>query len=67
MKGDKNMNIFNDFNFDHFLFSLQYMWQGMLCIFIVIAVIILSVVIMNTISAKAQARKELEESENDQN
>ena len=61
------MNIFNDFNFDRFLFSLQYMWQGMLCIFIVIAVIILSVVIMNTISAKAQARKELEESENDQN
>ena len=67
MKGDNNMNIFNDFNFDRFLFSLQYMWQGMLCIFIVIAVIILSVVIMNTISAKAQARKELEESENDQN
>ena len=67
MKGDKNMNIFNDFNFDRFLFSLQYMWQGMLCIFIVISVIILSVVIMNTISAKAQARKELEDSENDQN
>ena len=67
MKGDKNMNIFNDFNFDRFLFSLQYMWQGMLCIFIVIAVIILSVVIMNSISAKAQARKALEESENDQN
>ena len=67
MKGEKNMNIFNDFNFDRFLFSLQYMWQGMLCIFIVIAVIILSVVIMNSISAKAQARKELEERENDQN
>ena len=61
------MNIFDNFNFDRFLFSLQYMWQGMLCIFIVIAVIILSVVVMNTISAKAQARKELEESENDQN
>ena len=61
------MNIFENFNFDRFLFSLQYMWQGMLCIFIVIAVIILSVVVMNTISAKAQARKELEESENDQN
>ena len=67
MKGDKNMNIFNDFNFDRFLFSLQYMWQGMLCIFIVIAVIILSVVVMNTISAKAQARKKLEESDNDLN
>ena len=61
------MNIFNDFNFDRFLFSLQYMWQGMLCIFIVIAVIILSVVIMNTISAKAQERKELKENEDDQN
>ena len=61
------MNIFDNFNFDRFLFSLQYMWQGMLCIFIVIAVIILSVVVMNTISAKAQTRKELEESENDQN
>ena len=61
------MNIFENFNFDRFLFSLQYMWQGMLCIFIVIAVIILAVVVMNTISAKAQERKELEESENDQN
>lgn len=61
------MNIFENFNFDRFLFSLQYMWQGMLCIFIVIAVIILSVVIMNTISAKAQERKELKENEDDQN
>ena len=61
------MGFFEKFSFDRFLASLQYMWQGMLCIFIVIAVIILSVVIMNSISAKAQARKELEESENDQN
>ena len=61
------MNIFENFNFDRFLFSLRYMWQGMLCIFIVIAVIILSVVIMNTISAKAQERKELKENEDDQN
>ena len=56
-----------DFSFERFLSSLQYMWQGMLCIFIVIAVIILSVVIMNTISAKAQERKELKENEDDQN
>ena len=61
------MNIFENFNFDRFLFSLQYMWKGMLCIFIVIAVIILSVVIMNTISAKARERKELKENEDDQN
>ena len=61
------MNIFENFNFDRFLFSLQYMWKGMLCIFIVIAVIILSVVIMNAISTKAQERKELKENEDDQN
>ena len=61
------MNILENFNVNRFLFSLQYMWQGMLCIFIVIAVIILSVVIMNTISAKAQERKELKENEDDQN
>ena len=67
MKGDKNMNIFNDFSFDRFLFSLQYMWQGMLCIFIVIGVIVISAALMNFCSAKAQARKELKESENDEN
>ena len=47
------MNIFNNINFDRFLFSLQYMWKGMLCIFIVIAVIILSIVVMNAITNKA--------------
>ncbi len=62
------MDIFSNFNIDRLLFSLQYMWKGMLCIFIVIAVIILSVVIMNFFSAKAQERRELSESEeNDQN
>ena len=61
------MNIFENFNFDRFLFSLQYMWKGMLCIFIVIAVIILSVVIMNSVNAKVQERKELKENEDDQN
>ena len=62
------MDIFSNFNINILLFSLQYMWKGMLCIFIVIAVIILSVVIMNFISAKAQERRELSESEeNDQN
>ncbi|MBE6592473.1 MAG: hypothetical protein E7642_00585 [Ruminococcaceae bacterium] len=57
------MDIFSNFNLNRFLFSLQYMWKGMLCIFIVIAVIILSVVIMNFFSAKAQQRRELSESE----
>ena len=46
------MNIFNSLNFDRFLFSLQYMWKGMLCIFIVIAVIILSINIMNALTNK---------------
>jgi hypothetical protein len=65
---EENMDIFSNFNLNRLLFSLQYMWKGMLCIFIVIAVIILSVVIMNFISAKAQERRELSESEeNDQN
>ena len=46
------MNIFNNFNLDRFLFSLQYMWKGMLCIFIVIAVIIISIKIMNSMTNK---------------
>ena len=65
------MNIFSNFNIDRLLFSLQYMWKGMLCIFIVIAVIILSVVIMNFFSAQAQEARELsarkETEDNDQN
>ncbi len=41
--------------------SLTYMWQGMLCIFIVIAVIILAVILMNFFSDKASARKKIAE------
>lgn len=51
-------------NFDRFLFSLQYMWKGMLCIFIVIGVIILSIYGLNkatdAIEAKKQAKSENE-------
>ena len=51
-----------DFNFERFLFSLQYMWKGMLCIFIVIGVIILSIYglnkAMNALEAKKQAKSE---------
>lgn len=50
-----------DFSFERFLSSLQYMWQGMLCIFVVIGVIIISVYIMNGISSKAEARKKAKE------
>ena len=55
------MNIFNSLNVDRFLFSLQYMWKGMLCIFIVIGIIILSISVMNSIanrSAKKQKSNE---------
>ena len=55
------MSIFENFNLDRFLFSLQYMWKGMLCIFVVIGVIILAVFLMNFISSKAQERKKVSE------
>ena len=45
------MNIIENFNFDRFLYSLQYMWQGMLSIFLVIGVIILGVVAMNKLTS----------------
>lgn len=59
------MNILENFSFERFLSSLQYMWQGMLCIFIVIAAIIISVFLMNFISSKAKARKELKKAEDE--
>ena len=39
-----------DFNPKRMVFSLQFMWKGMLCIFIVIAVLILSVYGMNKLT-----------------
>ena len=55
------MNLFENINLDRFLFSLKYMWQGMLCIFIVIAVIVLSVFLMNFISARIEVMKQIKE------
>ena len=52
------MNIFSSLNVERFLFSLQYMWKGMLCIFIVIAIIILSITIMNSITNKLEKKKQ---------
>jgi len=46
-------------NFDRFFFSLQYMSKGMLCIFVVIAVIIGAIYLMNFINNKVCARKAL--------
>ena len=50
-----------------FLPSLQYMWQGMLCIFVVIAVIILSVYIMNFCSERAAVMKQIKDEEKEDN
>ena len=52
------MNIIENFNFDRFLYSLQYMWQGMLSIFLVIGVIILGVVVMNKLTSPKEKNKE---------
>ena len=55
------MGFLENFNFDRFLFSLQYMWKGMLCIFVVIGIIILFIVgltyVMNALKTKKGKRK----------
>ncbi len=56
------------FNVEQFIGSLKYMWQGMLCIFVVMAVIILSVYLIGAVTAKADAKKKAkEEAENNNN
>lgn len=52
------MDIFGKFSVERFVSSLQYMWQGMLAIFIVIGVIILVTVAMNKIFASLASKKE---------
>ncbi len=57
----KIADFFKDLNVDQFMESLEYMWQGMLCIFIVIGAIMASVYAMgaiSTASAKKKAEKE---------
>ena len=56
-----------NFSVDRFLNSLQYMWKGMLCIFIVIGVIILVTALMNRVCNKAEEKKKLREAEDNQN
>ena len=41
------MNLFQKFSVARFVESLQYMWQGMLCIFAVVAVLIGAVYLLN--------------------
>ena len=57
------MDLFSNIDFSRFLASLQYMWKGMLCIFIVIGVIILSVYALNGIFGKLEARKKQKDGE----
>ena len=57
------MNLFENIDFNRFLSSLQYMWKGMLCIFVVIAVIILSVYVLNGVFGKLDAKKKEKEQE----
>ncbi len=51
------MDFINNFNVNRFLFSLQYMWKGMLCIFIVIGVIVLFTYALNKITGAVAERK----------
>ena len=54
-----------NFSFERFVDSLQYMWKGMLCIFIVIGAIILSIYGLNKAMNAIEAKKKNEtESEN---
>lgn len=47
------MNIFENIDFNRFFSSLTYMWQGMLCIFVVIGVLILSVLLLGKLTDKS--------------
>ena len=53
--GDANISINPDGS--RFVNSLQYMWKGMLCIFIVIGVLILSIYALNKASNAIANRK----------
>ena len=61
------MNLLDNINIDRFLYSLKYMWQGMLCIFVVIGVIILSVFLMNFISYRIEVMKQIKEETEEKN
>lgn len=57
------MNIFENIDINRFLNSLQYMWKGMLCIFIVIFVLIVFVYLLNGMSSRIEAIKADKENE----
>ena len=51
-------DIIRNFNVSRFLDSLQYMWKGMLSIFIVIGVIILFIVLLQRLSNRPTKQKD---------
>ena len=61
------MNFLDNFSIDRFFFSLQYMWKGMLCIFIVIGVIVLFIFGMNKLMTTLAERKKAKEESGDNN
>ena len=61
------MNFLENFSTDRFLFSLQYMWKGMLCIFIVIGVIILFIYGMNKLMTSLAEKKKAKEENTENN
>ena len=52
--------ILNNFSVQRFLDSLQYMWKGMLSIFIVIGIIVLFIILLNKLTNRTPKQKENE-------
>lgn len=50
------MNFLENINVARFLYSLQYMWQGMLSIFLVIGVLIGCVLLLNKITGHSNQK-----------
>ena len=59
------MELFKNISMERCLYSLQYMWKGMLCIFVVILVIILAVYGMNFVITKLEEKKKQKEETNE--
>ena len=57
------MDIFDNFDPSRFVANLRYMGEGMLCIFIVIGAIILSIYGMNAAMNKIEAKKKSNDQE----
>ena len=51
------MNLFDNINIDRFVYSLQYMWQGMFSIFLVIGVIVALVALLNRLGNKTKKQE----------